>query len=46
VNDVRSPTPLAVDGGASVFARVLTARGVDRVIGLRGAHIVPICPLR
>lgn len=36
------PTPLGVNGAAAVIARTLKARGVDRVFGLCGGHIMPI----
>ncbi len=35
-------TPIAVDAAANVIARFLRARGVDRVFGLCGGHIMPI----
>lgn len=36
------PPPLSKDCAAAVIARFLKARGVDRVFGLCGGHIMPI----
>jgi len=36
------PTPLAADSAARVVARFLKARGVERVFGLCGGHIMPL----
>lgn len=36
------PPPITADAGAGVIARMLRARGVDRVFGLCGGHIMPI----
>src|SRR6478735_6657411 len=36
------PPPITADSGAGVIARILRARGVDRVFGLCGGHIMPI----
>lgn len=37
-----APTPLGANSAAAVIARMLKARGVDRVFGLCGGHIMPI----
>jgi acetolactate synthase-1/2/3 large subunit len=37
-----SPAPLSTNCTAGVIARILKARGVDRVFGLCGGHIMPI----
>lgn len=37
-----TPTPLTENSTAAVIARFLKARGVDRVFGLCGGHIMPI----
>ena len=37
-----TPLPLSIDSAAGVIARFLKARGVDRVFGLCGGHIMPI----
>ena len=37
-----SPPPLTADSAAGVIARMLKARGVDRVFGLCGGHIMPL----
>src|ERR1700751_248947 len=37
-----SPPDIKPDSGAAVTARFLRARGVDRVFGLCGGHIMPI----
>jgi acetolactate synthase-1/2/3 large subunit len=37
-----TPPPITTDSGAAVIARFLRARGVDRVFGLCGGHIMPI----
>ncbi|MFO1217857.1 MAG: thiamine pyrophosphate-binding protein [Burkholderiaceae bacterium] len=37
-----TPPPLGADSAAAVIARTLKARGVDRVFGLCGGHIMPI----
>ncbi len=37
-----SPAHLAADSAAGVIARLLKARGIDRVFGLCGGHIMPI----
>ncbi|MFZ5538510.1 MAG: thiamine pyrophosphate-binding protein, partial [Pseudomonadota bacterium] len=39
---MNSPPPLTADSAAGVIARMLKARGVDRVFGLCGGHIMPI----
>jgi acetolactate synthase I/II/III large subunit len=39
---VSSPRPLTADSAAGVIARMLKARGVDRVFGLCGGHIMPL----
>jgi acetolactate synthase-1/2/3 large subunit len=36
------PPPLTADSAAGVVARMLKARGVDRVFGLCGGHIMPL----
>ena len=36
------PPPITADAGAGVIARILRARGVDRVFGLCGGHIMPM----
>ena len=36
------PPPLTADSAAGVIARLLKTRGVDRVFGLCGGHIMPI----
>ena len=36
------PPPVTANAGAGVIARILRARGVDRVFGLCGGHIMPI----
>lgn len=36
------PRPITANTGAGVIARILRARGVDRVFGLCGGHIMPI----
>jgi len=36
------PPPITANAGAGVIARILRARGVDRVFGLCGGHIMPI----
>lgn len=36
------PHPLRPDCGASVIARILKARGVDRVFGTFGGHVTPM----
>ncbi len=36
------PPPLTGDSAAGVIARMLKARGVDRVFGLCGGHIMPL----
>lgn len=36
------PPPVTADSGAGVIARILRARGVDRVFGLCGGHIMPM----
>jgi acetolactate synthase-1/2/3 large subunit len=37
-----APPPLTADSAAGVIARMLKARGIDRVFGLCGGHIMPI----
>jgi acetolactate synthase-1/2/3 large subunit len=37
-----TPPRITTDSGAAVIARFLRARGVDRVFGLCGGHIMPI----
>ncbi len=37
-----TPSPLHSDSAAGVIARFLKARGVDRIFGLCGGHIMPI----
>jgi acetolactate synthase-1/2/3 large subunit len=37
-----TPPPLTADSAAGVVARMLKARGVDRVFGLCGGHIMPL----
>ena len=37
-----TPSPLHADSAAGVIARFLKARGVDRIFGLCGGHIMPI----
>ena len=37
-----TPPPITADSGAGVIARFLRARGVDRIFGLCGGHIMPI----
>jgi acetolactate synthase-1/2/3 large subunit len=37
-----SPPPLTANSAAGVIARILKARGVDRVFGLCGGHIMPV----
>ena len=37
-----SPPPLTASSAAAVIARCLKARGIDRVFGLCGGHIMPI----
>jgi acetolactate synthase-1/2/3 large subunit len=37
-----TPPPLTADSSAAVIARMLKARGVDRVFGLCGGHIMPL----
>ena len=37
-----TPTPLSANSAAGVIARFLKARGVDRIFGLCGGHIMPI----
>jgi acetolactate synthase-1/2/3 large subunit len=39
---IATPTTITADSGAGVIARFLRARGVDRVFGLCGGHIMPI----
>jgi acetolactate synthase-1/2/3 large subunit len=36
------PPPITANAGAGVIARILRARGVDRVFGLCGGHVMPI----
>src|SRR4029079_15624903 len=36
------PPPITDNSGAGVIARMLRARGVDRVFGLCGGHIMPL----
>ena len=36
------PPPINENSGAGVIARILRARGVDRVFGLCGGHIMPL----
>ncbi|HJU21229.1 MAG TPA: thiamine pyrophosphate-binding protein [Casimicrobiaceae bacterium] len=36
------PPPITANAGAGVIARILRARGVDRVFGLCGGHIMPM----
>jgi len=36
------PPPITANSGAGVIARMLRARGVDRVFGLCGGHIMPM----
>lgn len=36
------PPPLTADSSAGVIARMLKARGIDRVFGLCGGHIMPL----
>ena len=36
------PPPITANAGAGIIARILRARGVDRVFGLCGGHIMPI----
>jgi len=38
----QGPPPLTTDSSAGVIARMLKARGVDRVFGLCGGHIMPL----
>jgi acetolactate synthase I/II/III large subunit len=37
-----APPPLTADSAAGVIARLLKARGIDRVFGLCGGHIMPL----
>ncbi|HSN31735.1 MAG TPA: thiamine pyrophosphate-binding protein, partial [Ideonella sp.] len=37
-----SPPTLTADSSAGVIARILKARGIDRVFGLCGGHVMPI----
>jgi acetolactate synthase-1/2/3 large subunit len=37
-----APPPITSDSGAGVIARFLRERGIDRVFGLCGGHIMPI----
>ena len=36
------PPPITADAGAGVIARILRARGVERIFGLCGGHIMPM----
>lgn len=40
--ETQGPPPLTADSSAGVIARMLKARGVDRVFGLCGGHIMPL----
>jgi len=39
---VPTPPPLSADSSAGVIARYLKTRGIDRVFGLCGGHVMPV----